>query len=153
NILRIKTNTDRGGYAKNINFEDNVAENVKDGVFKINTDYTNDGEETTSEEHIPVVKDINIKNLESNGGEYALKLEGLEQEPVEKINITNANFNNVKNYAELKYINDLKLDNVSTNGNIMDSLVPREEEKRTEIIIQRMDDNGDISNSDTFQLL
>lgn len=153
NILRIKTNTDRGGYAKNINFEDNVAENVKDEVFKINTDYTNDGEETTSEEHIPVVKDINIKNLESNGGEYALKLEGLEQEPVENITITNANFNNVKNDAELKYINDLKLDNVSINGEEIYRLLPSEDAKQMEDIVQRMDENGDISNSETTHLL
>ncbi|MBY7142300.1 glycoside hydrolase family 28 protein [Virgibacillus sp. NKC19-3] len=106
NVLRIKTNTDRGGYAKNINFTNNIVENVRDEVFKINTNYTNDGEETTSEEHVPEIADIKVKNLESDGGEYALKLEGLDQAPIQGVRIIDSNFNNVQKDADIKMLKD-----------------------------------------------
>jgi polygalacturonase len=110
--LRIKTNSVRGGVVENVYFRDNEVLEVGGEVIWINFFY----EEGDAGAFTPVVRNINVERLTSNGGNYALYLRGYARSPITDITITDASFNNVKTPMLLEHVQGLRMSNVLING-------------------------------------
>jgi polygalacturonase len=122
NALRIKTNTDRGGYAKNIRFTDNEIHSAAEDVINLTTNYVNDGEQVTSGEHIPRVEEIAISDISSVGGTSAISMEGLPECPVTDVTITDSEFTGVDEPYSVSNVTGVRVDNLKINGDPIDSL-------------------------------
>ena len=114
-VLRIKTNSERGGYVENVYMRNIEVKKVGEAIIKINLVYDGD-----TGLYNPAVRNINVENLNTNGGGYALWLTGLEASPIENVNIVNCTFNGVKGPTpvSLEHVNDIVIDNVTINGEL-----------------------------------
>jgi polygalacturonase len=114
--LRLKTNSRRGGYMENIFFIDNVAVNVSEEVIRINLRYDNE-----EGEYLPVVRSVFVKNLKATGGKYALRIEGLENDYVKDILISDTIMEGAKISVLLEF-GQLGMENVIMNGSRFEKL-------------------------------
>jgi len=114
--LRLKTNSRRGGYMENIFFIDNVAVNVSEEVIRINLRYDNE-----EGEYLPVVRSVFVKNLKATGGKYALRIEGLENDYVKDIMISDTIMEGAKISVLLEF-GQLGMENVIMNGSRFEKL-------------------------------
>ncbi|MGL4519482.1 MAG: glycoside hydrolase family 28 protein [Phocaeicola sp.] len=94
-VVRIKTSTCRGGVIENI-FVRNIKVGVcKQAVMRINLAY--EGGEVCDRSFPPIVRNVHLENITSNGSEYGVLLNGLEQDAnIYDIFVNNCEFNNVK---------------------------------------------------------
>jgi len=111
-VIRIKTNSIRGGTIENIFVRNIKVGQVGEAVVKINFFY----EEGDAGEFTPIVKNINIENVTSERSEYALWIKAYERSPVENIKIENCEFNNVKKENIIENVKGLKLNLVKINN-------------------------------------
>ena len=119
-VIRIKTNTLRGGFVDGVYVKNLEVGSVKEAVLKINTHYgIYDNQEG---EFMPSIKNVYLEDITvENGGKYGVLIKGREQSPVENINLTNVTIKgvekpeSVENSAPVKYlntmINDIKMEN------------------------------------------
>ncbi|AGL49359.1 glycoside hydrolase [Thermotoga maritima MSB8] len=114
--LRLKTNSRRGGYMENIFFIDNVAVNVSEEVIRINLRYDNE-----EGEYLPVVRSVFVKNLKATGGKYAVRIEGLENDYVKDILISDTIIEGAKISVLLEF-GQLGMENVIMNGSRFEKL-------------------------------
>lgn len=115
-VIRIKTNTCRGGIIENI-----YARNIKVGqcgesVLKINLDY--EPKEICCRGFAPTVRNVNIENITCNKSKYGVLVEALDSVTnVYDINVKNCHFNNVEKGNKIKgKTRDIKYDNLFING-------------------------------------
>lgn len=94
-VIRIKTNTCRGGLIENIYVRNiNVGE-CKEAVLKINLDY--DPKEVCCRGFLPIVRNINLENVKSNKSKYGVMIVALDSvSNVYDINLKNCEFKNVQ---------------------------------------------------------
>ena len=117
-VIRIKTNTCRGGLIENI-----FARNIKVGqcgesVLKINLDYERN--EICCRGFIPVVRNVNLDNVTCGKSRYGVQIIALDTvKSVYDINIDNCRFENV---ADGNYITgltgDINFKNYYVNGSL-----------------------------------
>jgi polygalacturonase len=112
-VLRIKSNSRRGGRIENIFMRDCSVGVVADAVFLIELFYAKE----TGENH-PVVRNVQMANVHSKKSKYALRLEGEEQYPVEDITVENCTFENVAKENSIKGVKSINIKNVAINGHI-----------------------------------
>ncbi len=117
-VIRIKTNTCRGGIIENI-----YARNIKVGqcgesVLKINLDY--EPKEICCRGFAPTVRNVNIENITCNKSKYGVLVEALDSVTnVYDINVKNCHFNNVEKGNKIKgRTRDIKYDNLFINGSL-----------------------------------
>lgn len=110
--LRIKTNSHRGGLVENIHMRNSVVKSLGGEVVQINLDY----EEGDTGAHTPVVRNIAVENLVSQGGKIGLQLKAYERSPLQGVRITNCRFDGVAQPFELRHAHGLVLENVIING-------------------------------------
>ena len=111
-ILRIKTNSVRGGYAERIYMRDMKATEVADSIVSIDFTY----EEGDSGKFDPVVKDIWVSNVTCTKAKYAIYMKGFARKPISNVVIEDCVFDGVKNANVLEHVNGLVLRNVKING-------------------------------------
>jgi polygalacturonase len=111
--LRIKSNSKRGGRIENIFMRDCTVGVVADAVFLIELFYSNE----TGENH-PMVRNVQMKNVNSKKSKYAIRIMGEEQYPVDGITIENCTFGNVAKENSIKGVKSINLKNVTINGNV-----------------------------------
>lgn len=112
---RIKTNSVRGGFVKNIHLDAVTAEQVSTSALNINFFY---GEGDTGTFY-PLVTDIFITNLTVNRAQYAWDLEGYPEDPIGTISLENCTFDNVQSTNIAKNVQNLQLSNVSVNSQVI----------------------------------
>ncbi|WP_019813198.1 glycoside hydrolase family 28 protein [Saccharomonospora saliphila] len=117
--LRIKTNSVRGGTVESVYFRENDIPEIGGEVIRVNFQY----EEGDAGEHTPTVRDINIADVHSVGGEFALYLRGYERSPVSDITITDSTFAEVDTPMILEHVDNLNLDNVNINGELYNETI------------------------------
>lgn len=127
NAFRIKTNTDRGGYAKNIHFTDNEIRSAAEDVITLTTNYVNDGEEVTSGEHVPEIEGITIADVRSSGGTRAIAMEGLPECPVNDVSISDSEFTGVDEPFSVSNVTGISVENLRINDEAIDSLTDESE--------------------------
>ncbi|WP_207630390.1 MULTISPECIES: glycoside hydrolase family 28 protein [unclassified Actinopolyspora] len=117
--LRVKTNSVRGGVVEHVYFRSNDVPEIGGEVIRVNFQY----EEGDAGEHTPAVRDINISDVHSVGGEFALYLKGYERSPVSDVTVSDSSFSEVGTPMELEHVRNLRLDDVDINGEHYDETV------------------------------
>lgn len=119
-MLRIKSNSLRGGIVENIFVRDIQVGTVSNAVFLIELLYEmKDGEVGNFP---PTVRNINVERVRSNKSEFALQLIGIDNPQIEGIKISDCEFNNVEKGNFIQNVKSITLSNVTLNGKQIDDL-------------------------------
>ncbi|WP_395948308.1 glycoside hydrolase family 28 protein [Bacillus swezeyi] len=115
--LRIKTNSVRGGILENIYFHKNVVKSLKREVIAIDMEY----EEGDAGNFKPVVRDIEVDQLKSTGGQYGIRVLAYDHSLVTGLKVTDSKIDGVEIPMELKNVKDPVFLNLYINGKRYDS--------------------------------
>ncbi|MBR4651288.1 MAG: glycoside hydrolase family 88 protein [Prevotella sp.] len=124
-VLRIKTNSCRGGILENIYMRNIEVGQCKESVMRINLNYW--PAEDSPRGFIPTVRNVYMENVTSQKSQYGLRIDGLEDETqIYNINVKNCSFNGVydKPIIYSGRSRDIHLDNVKVNGKALLSEAP-----------------------------
>jgi polygalacturonase len=110
-MLRIKTNSIRGGVVENVYFRDIKVGQVSDAVMQIDFYY----EEGDAGNFVPLVRNVELKNIESNKSKFAVWIRGYDRSPATNIKIENCTFNNVAEANVLENVKNLSMVGVKTS--------------------------------------
>jgi polygalacturonase len=115
-VLRIKTNTCRGGVIEDIFLRNIKVGQCGEAVIKINLDYEHN--EVCHRGFIPTVRNVYVDSVTCKKSDYGVYIIGLkESTQVYNINITNCNFSGVKNQkVSITGARDVKFKNLLING-------------------------------------
>lgn len=111
-VLRIKTNSVRGGFVEDVYMRNVVVGQVADSIVRVNFLY----EEGDAGEFDPIVRNIDVRNVTSERSEYALYLIGYESSPIRDIRLIDCRFDNVDEPAVIEHVENLEFENVLING-------------------------------------
>ena len=114
--IRIKTSNCRGGIIENI-FVRNIQVGVcNEAVMRINLQYEN--KEKCDRSFPPVVRNVYLRNVTSNGSDYGVLINGLPNTTnVYNINVAECQFDNVrKEGSSISGAKDVKYTNLRVNG-------------------------------------
>ena len=123
-VLRIKTNSCRGGIIENINMKDIKVGVCKESVLKINLDYEHN--EVCCRGYYPTVRNIYMENVTSEKSQYGVQIIGLDEDTyVYDVKVKNCKFNGVQsgNFRSGK-TRDITFDNLFINGSLILSEMP-----------------------------
>ena len=118
-VVRIKTNTCRGGVIENINARNIKVGVCKESVLKINLDY--EPKEVCCRGFVPTVRNVNIENITCEKSKYGVQIIALDSVcNVYDINVKNCHFNGVKdgNFSSGQ-TRDVRFDNLFINGSLV----------------------------------
>lgn len=125
-VIRIKTSSARGGIIENVFVRNVTVGRCREAVLRINLNY--DPKEIAERGHNPIVRNVNLQNVTCQESQYAIVLNGLDDEClISNINVKDCEWNGVKSgkkanlcdslvWAEGLYRN-INLSNVIVNGN------------------------------------
>ena len=117
-VLRIKTNSCRGGIIENINMKDIRVGQCGESVVKINLDYEHN--EICCRGNYPTVRNVNVENVTCGKSKYGVQIIGLNEGTfVHDIHVRNCHFNGVKegNFESGK-VSNVRFDNLFINGSL-----------------------------------
>jgi len=119
-VLRLKTNSLRGGFIENVYARNITVGQVKESILHIYYFY-GEGDKGS---FVPIVRNINMENVTSRKSKYALFLKGYERSPMTDIRLKNCTFDNIQdpNLVEISYVKNLVLENVKINGKTFNGL-------------------------------
>ncbi|GAA4712561.1 hypothetical protein GCM10023228_18030 [Brevibacillus fulvus] len=118
--IRFKTNWVRGGIIENVYVRDNEVKNLESEVLSIDMTY----EEGMDGDYPPVVRNIELRNVTSNGGKYGVYIKAFEGSPVTNLRIIDSSFNNVKTPAVMEHVEGATFSRFFINGKLYDTLKP-----------------------------
>jgi len=120
-VVRIKTNSCRGGIIENINARNIKVGVCKESVLKINLDY--EPKEVCCRGFYPIVRNVNIENITSEKSQYGVQIIGLEEDTyVYDINVKNCHFNGVKDGNTISgKTRDIIFNNLYINGKLSEN--------------------------------
>jgi len=110
-VIRIKTNTVRGGYVRDIYVRNIEVGQCKEAVFRIELMYERrDGDGP----HMPDIRNIVLENVNSQKSRYGVLIEGREEEiVVSDIQFINCDFHNVEIPTKITGSKNIEFKNVS----------------------------------------
>ena len=111
-VLRIKTNSIRGGTIENVFMRNVKVGEVSEAVIKIDYFY----EEGDIGKFTPIVKNIFVENLTSGKSSYAIWIKAYDRSPLQNIELKNCVFDNVKKENVLENVENLEIESVVING-------------------------------------
>ena len=117
-VLRIKTNTCRGGVVENIQMRDIEVGECRESVMKINLDY--EPHEACCRGHLPVVRQIGMENVTCRRSTYGVQIIGLDDSTlVSDVTVQNCRFDSVRRgFQHTGLMRDVRLQNVFVNGSL-----------------------------------
>ena len=117
-VLRIKTNSCRGGIIENINMRNIKVGQCAEAVVKINLDYEHN--EICCRGYNPIVRNINVENVTCNKSNYGTLIVALDTVcNVYDVNIRNCQFNGVAKGNKITgQTRDIRYDNYYCNGSL-----------------------------------
>jgi polygalacturonase len=113
-VLRLKTNSVRGGYIENVFMRHVTVGQVADAILSINLFY----EEGDSGAFPPAIGNIEMIDVASQKSKYALYLRGYKQAPLRNIRLERCTFLNVSEADIVENVEGLTLDQVKVNNQI-----------------------------------
>ncbi len=111
-VLRLKTNSVRGGFIENVFMRDVKVGQVAGAILSIDLFY----EEGNAGQFPPAVHDIEMTKVTSRQSKYALYLRGYQQSPLRNIRIRQCSFENVSEADIVENVEGLIFDEVMVNG-------------------------------------
>jgi len=117
-VLRIKTNSCRGGIIENINMRDIKVGQCGEAVVKINLDYEHN--EICCRGYNPTVRNINVENVDCGKSKYGVLVVALDTVcNVYDVNIKNCRFDGVAQGNKITgQTRDIHYDNLFINGSL-----------------------------------
>lgn len=119
-VLRIKTNTCRGGVTENVFMRNVTVGQCKEAVMRININYQ--PKEKAERGHIPYVRNVWMENVTCQKSKYGIEINGIEEaEAVYDIHVKNCTFNGVQAEPFFKEnrMRDIDFDNLVINGKVI----------------------------------
>ena len=122
-VLRIKTNSCRGGVIENINMRNITVGQCGEAVLKINTDY--EPKEVCCRGFYPTVRNVLMENVTCKKSKYGVMIVGYEADSlaytVNNITVRNCQFNGVydKPIHQIGKAQDITYDNLMINGSLV----------------------------------
>ena len=118
-VLRIKTNSCRGGIIENINMRNITVGQCKEAVLKINTDY--EPREVCCRGFNPTVRNVWMENVTCQKSRYGVMVVGMPDAcQVYDIDVKNCKFNGVAEGNKLTgQWRDIRFDNLQINGSLV----------------------------------
>ena len=118
-VIRIKTNTCRGGIIENLYARNIEVGQCGESVLKINLDY--EPKELCCRGYAPTVRNINIENITCQKSKYGVQIIALDSVcNVYDINVKNCHFNGVKDgNFESGQTRNVNFDNLFINGSLV----------------------------------
>lgn len=119
-VLRIKTNTCRGGVIENIYMRDVEVGQCREAVMRINLGY--EPNEKAKRGFIPTVRNVYMSNVTCGKSKYGILINGLDEaDNIYNINVENCNFTGVTDEAVKRTgkSHDLHFDNLFVNGSLV----------------------------------
>lgn len=118
-VIRIKSNTCRGGVIENVFVRNVKVGECKEAVLKIDLQY--EPKEVCQRGFIPIVRNVNLENVTSLKSDYGVSIDGLEDaNSVNNINLKNCDFRGVKyNMNDIKGAVNVNFDNVRINNTVI----------------------------------
>ena len=115
-VLRIKTNSCRGGVIENINMRNITVGQCKEAVLKINTDY--EPREVCCRGFNPTVRNVWMENVTCQKSRYGVLVVGMPDAcQVHDVDVKNCQFNGVAEGNKLTgQWRDIRFDNLQING-------------------------------------
>ncbi len=124
-VLRIKTNSCRGGIIENIYMRKVEVGECREAVMRINLNY--EPKENCCRGFNPTVRNVYMEDVTCNKSRYGLLLNGLEDaDNIYNINVKNCRFQGVKDepIRRTGLSHDLHLDNFFVNGSLQLTELP-----------------------------
>lgn len=115
-VLRLKTNSVRGGFIEHVRMRNVTVGQVADAVLHIDLSY----EEGNAGKYPPVVRDIEMRNVTSRKSKYALYLRGYASAPIRDVRLEACTFDNVAQPDVIENVEGLRLTAVKVNGSLID---------------------------------
>ena len=122
-VLRIKTNTCRGGIVQNVWMRNVEVGQCREAVLRINLVY--EPKERSRRGFIPTVRNISMDNVTCQQSRYGILLNGLDDhDNIYGIRIRNCHFNGVKEEAVRRTgkSHEVQFDNFTVNGETVSSI-------------------------------
>ncbi|MBR4369217.1 MAG: glycoside hydrolase family 88 protein [Prevotella sp.] len=119
-VLRIKTNTCRGGIIENIYMRDVTVGQCKESVMRINLGY--EPNEPAKRGFIPTVRNVYMSNVTCQKSQFGIKLNGLDEaDNIYNINVENCQFNGVSimPVERTGKSHNVNFNNLFVNGNLI----------------------------------
>jgi polygalacturonase len=117
NAVRIKNNAMRGGILENIYVRNIEVGEVASAGLSIDFLY----EEGEAGKFMPVVRNVELRNLTLTKARYALYLRGLKSAPIGSIRLSDCELKGVEEPNVIENVNGLALHNVHINGRLAGS--------------------------------
>lgn len=114
--IRLKSNRYRGGVVENIFFRDIRVGEVSRTAIHINQNYSEKSDVIFGPEKITVFRNIFVEKLSCVQAEYAVQIIGMEEQPVENVQIIDCRFENVEKENVLEFVREIQFKNVEING-------------------------------------
>ena len=119
-VLRIKTNTCRGGVIENIYMRDVTVGQCKESVMRINLGY--EPNEPAKRGFIPTVRNVYMSNVTCEKSQYGVRLNGLDDtDNIYNIHVEDCQFNGVTEMPVERTgkSHDIYFDNLFVNGSLV----------------------------------
>ena len=119
-VLRIKSNSCRGGVTENIYMRNVKVGQCKEAVMRINLNY--ESNENAPRGFNPTVRNVFMTNVTCEKSKYGILINGLEDaDNIYNIHVNNCHFNGVSDQAVMKTgkSHDLYFDNLFVNGSLV----------------------------------
>lgn len=115
-VIRIKTNTCRGGITENVFVRNVEVGQCREAVLKINLDY--ERRETARRGFVPTVRNVWLENVNCQKSRYGVLIIGLDSTlQVNNINLNNCRFNGVERGNSITgQTRDVRFNNLYING-------------------------------------
>ncbi len=114
--LRLKSNKYRGGIVENIYLRDIKVGQVKNAAIRINQNYFE--KPNAAPIKYTTFRNIFVENMTCEKADYAVQIIGLEELPIENVQIINCRFNNIEKENVTESVKGLVLENVMINGKL-----------------------------------
>ncbi len=120
-VLRIKTNSVRGGTVERVFLRDMTVGQVAEAVVTIDFFY----EEGDAGAFPPVVRDVELRNVTSRKSRYGAVLRGYPKDPIQNVRIADCRFDGVAEGNVIEAVRNLTFSNVRIDGRMMNERVTR----------------------------
>ena len=113
-VLRVKTNSVRGGIIEGIHMRDVTVGQVAEAIVAIDFFY----EEGDAGKYPPTVRDIDVRTVTSRKSQYAFLLRGYPHAPITGVRVSDCRFDGVEKPDVIESVKGLELTNVVVNGRL-----------------------------------
>jgi polygalacturonase len=109
--LRLKNNAARGGVLEHIYMRDCTVRQVAQAIVEVDFYY----EEGEKGAFVPVVRDVELRNITGGRSQYVLYLRGIPKSEISNIRVVDSTFANVAKPNVLEHVTGVDLRNVRIN--------------------------------------